>query len=501
MFGTLSTSGFSVAPKNQPSPLKQKTSPTPRFQGLDVHKDSFPFDMATVNRCLEQMRVRSLEEELPPTAGSPREMMDSPVDLTSVNDRFEKIARKAETEKDSAPVNGHQDQNGLPFNFEAIVQRCLSNLQSRKTAKAAKDAPAARSPRETMDSPNGAVATNGHLGQTTPAVESAADQSLLAVIKNKDNTAINQALEAGVDVNQADSKGWTPLMQIAHGKYENNLHDLVIRVLAHNPDLDLQNESGGTALMESVKADNMFVTRRLLRHPQNLDIQDKDGNTALNHAALMGDRETTALLLDAGANPDIPDHDGVRPIDRAIEFWDYPMFETLSKGGEGRDNGASFAHALERLGNTEDPAAAREHSTGLLAAGLNVLKPDELKQVLAHNPELNIPEEADEYVRNSQTNRRNGGTLLMRAAASGNLDAVKQLTEAGADVLQTDLTGATALQYVHRKKNCMNPSGLEKEAALKYLERKERYLKIHEFLKEAETQKKASRQAQTEQGL
>lgn len=476
MFGTLPSSGLSVAPKNQSSLPQPKSSSTPRFQGADANKDGFSFDLDTVNKCLEQIRVNVSGSELLPNAGSPRETLDSPAEPINANDRFEKTARKAEAEKASTAVNDQQDQKG-PY-FEAIVKRCLAGLPNRTAAKENPGAPVAKGPSKTR------IAT----GKASPET----GLPLLSAIKGKDNNAINQALEAGEDINQADSNGWTPLMQITQEKYEGELHDLIFRILSRKPDLDLQNEEGGTALIESIKADNMFVTRRLLRNPQNLDLQDNDGNTALNHAALMGDTEATALLLDAGANPDIPDHEGIRPIDRAIDFWDYQMFETLIKGGEGRDNGASITQALEKLDKTEDPEAALDYATGLLTAGLNVLKPGELKRVLAHKPALDIPEEADKYVRNSQTNRRNGSTLLMRAAASGNLDAVKQLTEAGADVLMTDLTGATALQYVHRKKNFMNPKGLEKEAAQQYVERKERYQKIHEFLKEAEAQKRAS---------
>lgn len=283
-------------------------------------------------------------------------------------------------------------------------------------------------------------------------VSSGVDLTLLNAVHGKDESLIKKQLKEKADVNQADGNGWTPLMQSCKGRFGQDLYNLIEMLLQANPNLDHQDKYGSTAVMEAVKADNLPALRKLLKLQPNLNLQDAKGKTALHHAVEGGGIEMAALLLDGGVNPDIQDSEGNRPVDWAIEQQDFQLFETLVAGNPEHQNKASYQHALDKLAEMKNPESATKMATNLLIAGLNVLKPDELKQVLGYRPKLTAKGDVDSPDK-LWASRRNGATLLMRAAAKGNMDTIKQLVDAGVNVMEKDFAGETAYHYAKRKRH------------------------------------------------
>lgn len=122
---------------------------------------------------------------------------------------------------------------------------------------------------------------------------------------------------------------------------------------------------------------------------------------------------------------------------------------------------ADYGHALDALDEIENPEVAATLATHILAAGINVLKPDELAKVLSFKPNLDVQGKVDErgvkvspdgsMFYKSQTCVHNGSTPLIRAAAKGNITAVKQLVEAGASLSLSDGSGAVAESHARGK--------------------------------------------------
>lgn len=291
---------------------------------------------------------------------------------------------------------------------------------------------------------------------------SGVDLTLLNAIHCKDESLIKKQLNKKADVNQVDSDGWTPLMEACKEPFGQDLYNLIEMLLQANPNLDHQDKHGSTAVMEAVKADNLPALRKLLKLQPNLNLQDAKGKTALHYAVEEGGIEMAALLLDGDVNPDIQDFAGKRPVDWAIEQQDFQLFEILVAGNHEHQNKSSYQHTLDALAEMKDPESAAQMATNLLISGLNVLKPDELKQVFEYRPQLTAKGDVDSPER-LWASRRNGATLLMRAAAKGNMDAVKQLIGAGVNIVEKDFAGETAFHYAKRKRHAQVATYLKDE--------------------------------------
>ena len=102
---------------------------------------------------------------------------------------------------------------------------------------------------------------------------------------------------AGVPLNNRDDLGQTPLvLVVAEGRYQG-------------------------------RESQLNVLRELLSHDPDLDIQDVDGRTALHHAVIDMDPVVAEMLLEAGARTDLEDENGRTPPELAREV--YPRADVL----------------------------------------------------------------------------------------------------------------------------------------------------------------------------
>lgn len=98
-------------------------------------------------------------------------------------------------------------------------------------------------------------------------------------------------LRHGARVNIRD-RGVSPLMAAAMEGHET----MVVELLAHNANVDLQNENGMTALMSAAYNGHHEIVRLLLRRGANPDLEMLHGITAEELAESEGHHQTALLL-------------------------------------------------------------------------------------------------------------------------------------------------------------------------------------------------------------
>jgi len=212
------------------------------------------------------------------------------------------------------------------------------------------------------------------LGQYQPA-------TLAEAVLLRNATAIENFLALGVDPNEPEADGTTPLMRAVHGQMPNTAQLLIDA----GADVKKANSYGVTALYIAARAADSIATRMLLAAGADANAAlPTSGETVLMTAAKAGSPEVVGALLTGGS-------EGV----------------SLAQLGEAR-------------------AAAR------VAEGAGYSAPP--------NPAI-----AANYADVDARERWYGRTALMIAAAEGHLDAVRLLVEAGSDLHLVDEEGSTAL--------------------------------------------------------
>lgn len=125
---------------------------------------------------------------------------------------------------------------------------------------------------------------------------------------------VNESIEQGISVDNADELGRTSLMFAAF-----NGHNEVIELLiANGANVNRENDEGRTPLMFA--ASGPFPKTVLLLIENEADVNRSDSVeewTPLMYAAAEGNNEVVALLLEHGADPNAMDTDGETATDFA----------------------------------------------------------------------------------------------------------------------------------------------------------------------------------------
>lgn len=141
--------------------------------------------------------------------------------------------------------------------------------------------------------------------------------------------AVQLFVEAGVDINQRNDKGWTPLMVAIFSSNEaaaSLLMDAGARA-------DIQDQRGYGPLHWAAYRGYVSVTKRLIQSGVPPDLKSHAGITPLLQAAAMGHADTAQILLEAGAHPSEPDNEGWTPLHKAIANGHEMVVEILMKAG------------------------------------------------------------------------------------------------------------------------------------------------------------------------
>lgn len=124
--------------------------------------------------------------------------------------------------------------------------------------------------------------------------------SLADAIIQEDIDQVRGMLRYGVNLNQLDEYGFTPLIEAA---IADNI-EIASMLIQHGADVNLQDSTGGTALHWTVENSNVKLCELLLRHDANPNANNLSGQPVLVIPLLRQHQPLKRLLVDAGANLD-----------------------------------------------------------------------------------------------------------------------------------------------------------------------------------------------------
>jgi len=194
-------------------------------------------------------------------------------------------------------------------------------------------------------------------------------------------------------IGAVDENGSTPLTLAAYWAGPAEVKEL----LARSADPNARNDSGVAALIPAT--DNLETTRLLVEAGSNVNARTEDGSSALMVAARRaGGVAVAAYLLEKGADIGASTADGITPLHRAAESGDVDMIKLL----------------LERGANVN---AQRKGDRAPLASAVVFGHGAAVRYLLSNGAKPNL-----------------GDVGLSRAVFQGNVEIVKALLEAGAEL-------------------------------------------------------------------
>ncbi len=260
----------------------------------------------------------------------------------------------------------------------------------------------------------GAAATGGSGGETK-----AVPAPLVKAIEMGQIDESQRLLAAGADINQADEKGTTALMQAAEGSaYLPNNASAVTMLLDKGATVDLQDKSGRTALYRAVAEGKDDVVRQLLAKKADPNHKDSNGSPILVQAVQYGRLALLPLLIQSGAQVELADAHATTPLMLAAEGTAY------------MPNNAPLVSALLDAGAKVEVQDDRGRTPLYRAATEG--KQDALRLLLEKHADPN-------------QRANDGSTALLEAVTYGKTGAAKMLIDNAAAVEQPDANGNTPL--------------------------------------------------------
>jgi ankyrin repeat protein len=133
-------------------------------------------------------------------------------------------------------------------------------------------------------------------------------------------------VDRGVPIDHVPDFGWPALIAVCalpYGPRESPDYrrdiEIMKLLLAHSADIDLQDQSGDTALYCCCIHQHVPLAEFLLRSGADPNRANRSGDTALHAAVFRGNEPLVRLLLDHGADANIPDRHGKMPYDISPE--------------------------------------------------------------------------------------------------------------------------------------------------------------------------------------
>lgn len=125
---------------------------------------------------------------------------------------------------------------------------------------------------------------------------------------NTNNLAFFQYLESiGIDPNEKNNQGITPLFVIAQRHRDVAVIDYFIQ---KGNNVDQADEKGNTPLMNATNRSSLEIVTILANKTKNINAQNKEGKSALTNAVQNNSAEVVAFLLSKGSNIKVKDNKG-----------------------------------------------------------------------------------------------------------------------------------------------------------------------------------------------
>ena len=275
--------------------------------------------------------------------------------------------------------------------------------------------------------------------------------------------AMEWLIDQGAEIDLKSHQQWTPL----HWATRNGKLSSVDLLLRHGAEVNTVGHLGQTALHLAAKNDFEQTASRLLKAKANPNAGDINGQTPMHFAALDGYTPIIIDLLENGGDIEAKTDWGATPlsaaaargrtstvaallvrdanIDPVTDAGWTPLFASVVGKFKAptkflRDNGANI-HVVTKAANTLLHAAASsgmdELIVELLEAGFDVNAEDAGGRTPLDHAIDNLWKTTPELLKSSGGESGSKPTLH-HAALSGNLEAVKLLVSAGADLTQRD---------------------------------------------------------------
>jgi ankyrin repeat protein len=207
-------------------------------------------------------------------------------------------------------------------------------------------------------------------------------------------------------------------------------------LLARGNDVNTSQGDGATALHWAAHRDDLVSAGLLIESGADVNAANQLGATPLWLAAINGANKLAALLLEAGANPDVELRMGETPLMAASRTGNLPTVEMLL------EHGAEVDRAERERGQTALMWAAAQRHT------------DVVRLLIANGADVNARSTVWYQLENTAGNTNpsgnfrmahGGSTPLLFAARNGHIETARVLLEAGAELQDTDASGASVL--------------------------------------------------------
>ncbi len=256
---------------------------------------------------------------------------------------------------------------------------------------------------------------------------------LRRAVEAGDPQAVEAALNAGANINYADSNGWTALMMAAlHGHID--IVRLLIDAGAH---VNCANNYDNSALMWAALYGHTEIVRLLLEQGADVNRANNYGDTALIWAARHGHEDIARMLMGHGAR---------MPTEGDLQRFALQVRLALSAVFEGNELAYAAARGDTKrvvvLLSTPTQAQPQSPQTKSLIAQLRKLLASYAILPPMIPPQINI-NHPDSH----------GMTALHWAAAQGYNDIIKLLLDFGANINPQNAQGNTPLHLAARNGN------------------------------------------------
>ena len=258
----------------------------------------------------------------------------------------------------------------------------------------------------------------------------------MATVYNRNPKVIDALLNFGSDVNAFDKKGFTPLMR-------------------------------ATTRGDNKASKKIEIITILLNFGANVNVWNKKGDTALHLAVLHGyDTEAINILLDAGADVNALNGNGNTPLHFASQTNTHPeIIKTLIGAGavvniQSNDNDDDEDKFLRHTGDTPLQKAIKENTNNKIIEALL----DSGADVNGRGKEGTPLHYAITTPSHNNKGRQAGWTGFLTYSNLNDfcegceVDVIKILLKAGADVEATDCAGNTPLSLATEKIKNKNQS-------------------------------------------
>jgi len=152
---------------------------------------------------------------------------------------------------------------------------------------------------------------------------------LIMAIRSNNLQIVNLLIQAKVNINARDDKGFTALIYASQLGYA----EIVDRLLTAEVDINVQISEGSTALMRASKFNHIEIVQKLIAAGAHVNTQTNTGHTALMIASQFNHVEIVQMLIAAGATINIQTNTGHTALIIASQFNHVQIVQMLITAG------------------------------------------------------------------------------------------------------------------------------------------------------------------------